>query len=203
MEKYGAKSWTASQEGKDKIKDIIKERYNVDNISQLSSVKQKVKETNKEKYGTEYYTQSQDFKDKSLKKFGVDNPMKNDEIRQKATLTLSKNGTVKISKLEIKMCKLLQQIYGEENCFPSYAFNNYVFDCLLVVNNCKIDVEYDSTYWHKNRKKYDRARDEVIKRQGYKIFRIESDKDKLPSEEQIEECINYLVSKGNYTHIMV
>ena len=60
-------------------------------------------------------------------------------------------------------------------------------DCVVCVEGFYIDVEYDGAYWHQDKQK-DRRRDNFVKTQGYKIFRIRGDKkDNLPSEEQIKE----------------
>ena len=70
-------------------------------------------------------------------------------------------------------------------------------DCAIEVNNVKIDIEYDGHYWHKNLKQRDRARDEIVKKQGYKILRIEGEK-LIPSKEEILEKINILLNTDRY-----
>ena len=41
-------------------------------------------------------------------------------------------------------------------------------DIALFINQNKIDIEYDGWYWHQDKQK-DIVRDNLIKRQGYKI----------------------------------
>ena len=41
----------------------------------------------------------------------------------------------------------------KNNCFPKYPFECYSFDCLVVIDKIKIDVEYDGLYWHKKKTK--------------------------------------------------
>ena len=71
-----------------KTKIKFKQNHGVDNIQNLSYVKDKIKKTNLEKYGCEYASQSEDVKDKikktMLEKYGVDHPMKNSEIFNRA-----------------------------------------------------------------------------------------------------------------------
>ena len=61
-----------------------------------------------------------------------------------------KNGTVPTSKAEQKLCKLLLQMFGKQNCYPGYPLDRLNMDCMLNINGCKIDVEYDGQYWHKD-----------------------------------------------------
>lgn len=55
-----------------------------------------------------------------------------------------------------------------------------------------------------NRKKRDRKRDEFLKGQGFKIIRMES-KRSIPSWEQIEDEINYLMEKPErkFAHLCI
>lgn len=68
-----------------------KEKYGVDNVYMLDSVKNKIKETNKRKYGTENAYQSSYIKAKiketNLKRYGVENPNYSQKIRKKIKAT--------------------------------------------------------------------------------------------------------------------
>ena len=85
-----------------KIKKAIKEKYNVDNISQLDSVKEKIKKNNLAKYGVEntfnleksitksINTRKENkeewlnkIKDTNIKKYGVDNVAKANEVKDR------------------------------------------------------------------------------------------------------------------------
>lgn len=48
----------------DQVDETVRERYNVDNVFQLESVKEKSKETNLERYGVEFVSQSDEIKNK-------------------------------------------------------------------------------------------------------------------------------------------
>lgn len=92
----------ACQIDNDKIKKAVKEKYGVDNISQLDSVKKKVKNTNIKRYGVENVFNTPEriqksintrkenkeswinkIKETNLIKYGVDNPAKSECIQEK------------------------------------------------------------------------------------------------------------------------
>ena len=97
------------------------------------------------------------------------------------------------------MCELLKEMFGIENCFPNYPCDNLSLDCLVKINENKIDVEYDGSYWHKERAHYDGARNAVLMNEGYKIVRIKANNtDDLPTKEQIQDAIDYLVKDNHH-----
>lgn len=72
-------------------------------------------------------------------------------------------------------------------------------DCLVKFKDVLIDVEYDGWYWHKDRGEYDRRRNYYVINNGYRILRIKADKkDTLPSKQQIQEAIDYLVKDNHH-----
>ena len=76
-------------------KNQLLEKYNIENVFQLSSTKEKIKQTNLDRYGVEYPFQSEtirnNYKETCLKKYGVDNSTKNKDIQQKIKETTYKN----------------------------------------------------------------------------------------------------------------
>ena len=44
------------------------------------------------------------------------------------------------------MIKLLKEIYGEDNCYPQYLLDRILFDCLLVLDDVKIDIASVNSY---------------------------------------------------------
>lgn len=56
----------ANKKSVGKIRKTIKEKYGVENISQLSEVREKVKLTNLQKYGSEHYSQSIEYKNRMI-----------------------------------------------------------------------------------------------------------------------------------------
>lgn len=192
LEKYGAEHYSKTDEYKVRVKQTCKEKYGTISVSQVEEIKSKKKETNLVKFGSEWYVSSDKFKQQCLNNLGVDNPMKNVEIQKKATESLIKNGNVPVSSEERKMVSMLKEIYGENNCNPSCQCGRFTMDCLLFVNNIKIDVEYDGLYWHQQRKHYDSWRDNKIIQNGYKVLRIISS-GKMPGSQEIINAVNCLV----------
>ena len=204
FEKYGVVSPTKIEGVREKQIKTMLQKYGVESYSSTEEGKEKIRQTNLRKYGSEYFTTSDKFKKISLEKYGVDNPGKSGEVRQKAMESFVKNSTVPKSKGEIKTCEMLIEMFGSDKCFPSYQVDSFALDCLIVINGVKIDFEYDGKYWHEQRKVQDRARDEILKAKGFKVFRVVSSS-KIPSKEQITEGINYLLSDDshNFTRIYI
>ena len=79
-----------------KLKNIIKEKYGVENVFQLSEVKEKIKKTNLEKYGCENPLQNDSIKEKvkqtCLEKYGVNNFSKTKDFCKKRKKKYSYNG---------------------------------------------------------------------------------------------------------------
>lgn len=88
----------------------------------------------------------------------------------------------------------------------NYPFSNVILDVLIELSSGeKIDFEYDGSYWHDSeQKKKDRRRDEFLKKNGFKIIRIES-KRSVPTWQQIQDEIDYLLKDSNhsFTHLLL
>ncbi|MFW6172964.1 MAG: DUF7487 domain-containing protein [Elusimicrobiota bacterium] len=73
---------------KERIQATNKRRYGVENVFQSEEVKAKIKETKKKKYGYEHHAPNKKIRNQTqktcIKNFGVDNPMKDTVIKQKA-----------------------------------------------------------------------------------------------------------------------
>lgn len=87
MERYGVDNPQQLKWVKDKIRATNLERYGTEVGSQSDVVKAKARQTNQERFGVDWHTQSQNFADKARStwqdKYGVDHPMKVDEIKAK------------------------------------------------------------------------------------------------------------------------
>lgn len=202
IEKYGNEWHIASSEVRDNIIHTWVEKYGTDNPMKNEEIKTKAKETNNHRYGGNSSLCCKEVKEKAKKtfllKYGVENPSQSKEIQNKIRKTLYANGTVPTSKPEKQMCNILKDIFGEENCFPNYPEGNLSLDCLVLLEDCKIDFEYDGIFWHKNRGKHDAARNAILMDNGYKIVRIKgNNQDTMPTHTQILEAVDYLV-KGNH-----
>lgn len=196
LKKYGVEHYSQSEECKEKIKQTSLEKYGVEYCAQSEAVKKKIRESNMQKYGVEYFMQTKEAREKSrqtvLRKYGVENVAQNKDIQLKIRETLYKNGNCPTSKQQLDVYEKLLQLYN--NCELNFPVSNCSLDCMVIVDNYKIDVEYDGQHWHKDAHK-DRKRDEFLKSQGYKILRIRGNR-KTPTKEQLGETIDYLINNS-------
>ena len=74
------------------IKYSVKNKYGVDNVFQLSEVKEKSKQSCLKKYGASNYkcseTGKEFFKNYSLEKYGTENPFQSEEVKEKSKKTM-------------------------------------------------------------------------------------------------------------------
>ena len=178
LRKFGVKNPFESKEVQDDIKRKNAERYGEGNIAHTPEISAKIKATNMERYGVPYTTQAP-------------------EVIAKMRQSLYRNGNVPSSKAEVSICEMLVDIYGAENCVPSYPLGRINMDCLLTIGEHKIDVEYDGWYWHKDKAEHDKRRNYWLTKQGYKVLRIRSNNE-LPTRQQIIDAVDYLV-KDNHS----
>ena len=65
-------------------KQVMLEKYGVDNSAKLKSSMEKARQTNLQKYGVEHYTQTEEYREKAkqtnLKKYGTEWPTQNKEV---------------------------------------------------------------------------------------------------------------------------
>lgn len=194
LERYGTTNLMSLDWMQDKIKSTMFEKYGVYHPKQSEEIKEKERQHNLEKYGVEYVAQIPEVREKMkatcLERYGVECSLSSDVVREKITRTLAENGNVWTSKPQIAVYDMLLKEYG--NCELNYSCGRCSLDCMVIVDNIMIDVEYDGAYWHKDKKR-DRARDEYVKSRGYKVFRMIGGKE-IPTIEQIRECINFLTT---------
>ena len=199
LDSYGVDNYTKTRECKEKYKKTCQEKYNCNNSFQVEEFKEKSKETCLEKYGVENYTQTDEYKEKSrkvcLNKYGVVNPMKNEEIKdyaiKKQLKSKYKNGTGIKSLQQTYLYKL----YGGE---LNYPFDRCMLD--IAFPEDKIYIEYDGG-WHdllvklgemseKDFKTKEIKRQYYYKSKGWKLIKIISSKDFLPSDEVLINLFN-------------
>lgn len=172
-----------------------KERYGVDWCLQRDDFKEKQKQTCLEKYGVEYISQSKEFRNTventCIKKFGVKNISQADVIKKKKADSFYKNGTCPTSKPQLLLFETLKEMYGA--CELNYPVGKCSLDCFVIVNNVKIDVEFDGSYWHSGKEERDKRRNYYLIGRGYKVLRYISSL-RIPSKEQIEEDIKHLIT---------
>jgi very-short-patch-repair endonuclease len=110
---------------------------------------------------------------------GDKNPAKRKEIRKKISKAVSKRmiewqagymmrKNVSPSKPQLELYEKIKKIYPVAEL--EYKFLNYSLD--IAIPSKKIDIEYDGSYWHKNKKNKDRERDKILKSHGWSVIRI-------------------------------
>lgn len=177
LERYGVENPSQAAEVQEKKKQVFLERYNVENPFQSSEIKEKMYQTWIEKYGVDRPTKSLEVQEKQkatcLLHYGVEYPAQAPSVQEKIRKSMQENGTVPTSSQQIAIYELLKEYYGEDNVKINYPYSRCSMDIVIFFENISVDVEYDGWYWHQNARQ-DRARDEFIKTQGYKILRIKS-----------------------------
>lgn len=190
-EKYNVSHVSQLESVKDRKKETCLKHYNTDYPMQSDIVKDVFKETMLNRYGAENALQVPQLKDKAMQScvriYGVNNPAQLPEIREKMVKTLYKNSSQKCSKQQLYIYNLFNITCRANLNFPiSFCSVDICFP------DEKIVLEYDGGF-HDGRVKlgrmtqeeFDRKeliRDKVIKSEGYKIIRIKSSSDKLPSD---------------------
>lgn len=203
LDRYGVEWAITADAVKDNIAATMFDRYGVENAMQLEATKEKARATTLERYGVEFITQSDEIQQKiretCMERYGVPSTGQVPEFRAKMRQTLCKNGNVPTSKAEQTMCEMLADIYGADNCIPSYPEGSLVLDCKLLVGGHCIDVEYDGNYWHRGNGQRDAARNAVLMDMGYRVLRIKANnRDTMPSKQQIIDAVDYLVKDNHH-----
>lgn len=170
-------------------------------------IQKKSQETNLKKLGVKYPFQSQEIlqkcKDTTLEKYGVENVLQSPEIRK----TINKKYLVKgisTSKQQIYIHKLYGGIlnYYIDRCYIDIYLDKYNICCeynggghnLSVIHNHITQEAFD------NREK---ERDSRLINQGYKIFKIISIKDKLPSDKELLNIKKCAIKNLNINDIYI
>lgn len=110
-----------------KIKQTNLEKYDVECVFELESVRNKIKRTNKERYGDEIFTNTKIFKEKAKKifqeKYNVDFPFQSKEIQNKKDETIMKKYNVSnislLEKVKQKRKKTWKEKYGVDHPWKS------------------------------------------------------------------------------------
>ena len=128
------------------------------------------------------------------KKYGVENCMQNKDVVKHWAEVMSSSGPVPTSSQQNKIYELLKE--NNYQVTLNKQLSELFLDCEIIIEDIKIDLEYDCWYWHD--KKKDDIRDQIVQRYNYKIFRIKANR-KIPTIEQLKEGIEILSSTNqNY-----
>ena len=222
IKKYGVDNPMKSKDIRDKAKNTILSKYGVDNVMKSEDVKSKYNDTMQKKYGVKWAMQNKDIqlkRDKTfLEKYGgtmkkyKDIPLliDNEEIKQKIINTLQERYNVNTplalakhyatSKAETHIANLI-------NAKQSVCIDCYIVDMQL--DNSNIIIEYDGSghelkrkfYSDKYYEDYEYRRESYILSAGYKIIRLISHTDILPSDDVIKNIINDAVKYLEYDNL--
>lgn len=227
LKRYGVIAPMQINEVKNKSIYTCIKKYGVEHISQSEKIKEKIKETNIKKYGVEYYTQTKEFrkiiknnhdkiqakrKSTCILKYGVDNPLKNNIVRNKIYNTMKINKTFNSSTTEKISYLYLSLSYPDTKCQIKYSDKrNYIADFYIPCLDLYIECDYHWTHgkhrfnpnnkedihkvdlWKSKQTKYydnaikcwtktDIEKDKFIHNEGYKCLHFYS----------LEELINWL-----------
>lgn len=195
QKRYGVDNPAQSKIVQDKIKATNQERYGCTCSFQSEEAKKKAKETMKKRYGVEHALQNEELLDKlystNLERYGNENYFASDDFKNKTRDIWSFNGHDGPCSRQQKY--LANLVNGKINA----VISGYWAD--IVLENEKIDLEYDGGGHNLNvirkqctQKEFDvkeKIREESICEKGYKIIRIISKRDNLPSDETILNLI--------------
>ena len=195
MKKYGVKNPMQSTEVREKASATNLERYGFESSLLNNKVKEKAKQTTLKHFGVEHSLSSEKVRKKAketnLIKYGYENPAKSPEIQKKIRETFFKNGSIRTSKQQLEIYKIIKDKY--DSCELNFPVGIYNLDCALFINDIKIDIEYDGWYWHSinNMPEKDKERNSYIKNQGFKILRIKGGRE-IPTSDILLSLIEEL-----------
>ena len=156
-----------------KIKEVVLDKYGVENVFQMKEIKDKIKNTNLEKYGVSNPNQNKEIRNKTkqtcLEKYGVENPLKSKDIK-------------------LKIEKTLIEKYGVSNPLKSNSVREkakqYYFKNYGVEFNTQVPEIAEKAHKNSYRKKtYIFPSGKELICQGYEPFALE----KLVKDENISE----------------
>ena len=216
IQRYGVDNYAKTKECHEKMELTMEKLYGIKHALQSEEFRNSYEETCIEKYGRSYRKQftkkafetfynktgynhpfqSPEVRAKIIQScidhYGADNPVKAQEVRIKMNETLCKNGNQKTSKQQL----YLHNLYGGE---LNYPISYYATDICFPEE--KFVIEYDGgghdlrvTLGQLTQEEFDHkelVRDKVIKSEGYKIIRIQSKTDKLPSDSTLLQMLSY------------
>lgn len=215
LSKYGVDNYAKTKECHEKMKNTVKSLYGVEHYSQTQEYKERFRNTCIERYGKSFGQQfakkaSESFHNKTgydfpsqspevrakivqscVEHYGTNNPAKSPDVREKISQTLYANSTQKASKQQRYINNLYRGILN-------YPIKYYNVDIYLPNDN--VVIEYDGGFHQGNiitgritQEEFDQKeiiRNNIIKREGYKIMRVISKNDKLPSDQILLQMLS-------------
>lgn len=188
--------------GNIKQKDSVKQKYGVENISQLKSVKIKKENISLQKYGVKHPAQNYKVKELAkqtcLKRYGTKSPMQCESVKCKSANSYFMSGKIRTSSQQLDVFNMILNLgYDAVLNYPESLLN---LDIAIFIDDKKIDIEYDGWYWHQNIKK-DISRNKVLVKYGWNVIRILS-RTLLPTKEQLQQAINNVLSNNKQIQLI-
>lgn len=192
QQKYGVDSVLELESVKTKSKETLFNNYGVDNPMKDKGIKEKVCDTMEEKYGVRYAQQNKEIRNKTVttlqERYGVDHISKSKVGKENYRKSLKHINGVRVSKGQIELAELLN---GELNVFIEGSYAD------IVLPESKVIVEYDGSGHDLSVKmgkisqeeldRKDRERTRNLEDSGWSVFRFINSKDKQISSVAIEE----------------
>ena len=208
LEKYGVDNIFQLPEVKEKIKKTNKKKYGVDNPMKNDIIKEKNKKTCLKKYGYTTASQNEKIKQKMLKtnllkwgstctlhstklkdkikqifiqKYGVDNPMKNNEIWIKSQKTGLKRKLYNNTKLLYQgsyekhfLDKYSDILHIKNGISFKYLLNDikHVYHSDFFIPKLNLVIEIKSSYWFEKYKDKNNIKKETCLLEGYNFLFI-------------------------------
>jgi hypothetical protein len=168
-ERYGDPGYC----NREQIEKTMVERYGYKTTLESPVLKEKVKKTKLEKYGNEYYTDRAKAEQTCFEHYGVKNSFQLPSVRKKINYdkgleTKRKNGTLRSSKIEEEMYRVLTNLYGESDVLKQYKDeryknpkNNRKYLCDFYIKSLDLFIESQCHYTH-GKHPYDEKNEEDV-----------------------------------------
>ena len=218
--RYGIDNYAKTKECHEKMKNTMFEKYGVEHNSHLPDYREKFHNTCIKKYGESYNKQFVEMSLKSfynktgykfpsqspkirekitqsyIDKYGVDNPSKSPEVRKKTAQTFYQNYSQKTSMQQFYIFNIYKSV--DKTVCLNYPISSFNADICFPIE--KLDIEYDGGF-HDGQVKIgnitqeefnhkELIRDKVIKSEGYRVIRIKSKFDLLPSDKILLQMLS-------------
>lgn len=200
LDKYGVENVFQVESHQNKHKITIEDKYGVENVSQIKDVKNKKEMTTESNFGYKNPMSSpivrEKVKNTMLDRYGYEYAIQIPVNREKMLKALSNRMIspegVRYSYQQLYICELFD---GELN----YSIRGYNLD--IAFPNEKIYIEFDGSGHNlsvqmgsiseKDFSRKEIIRNEYTKREGWKCIRVISLKDKIPSDETMQNMIKF------------
>jgi very-short-patch-repair endonuclease len=193
---YGVDNCMGREEVREKLKNTMLNNFGVENWSYTPGKKIEMIEWYANLSEEDVIKRKEKIKNTMIEKYGVGCGLQLPKCREELFKTQKS-----ASSQQIIIYNLIKNKYNNNQVENNFYYSSLCLDIFLLINNIKIDIEYDSWYWHNPIS--DRRRDEFLKSDGFKILRIKSSH-KIPESKELFEKIEEMVdSEHKYFTIIL